>query len=103
MSEITKNNNNENKDLSIYQINENKSIINKIKTFKRNIPLADIKKSKLKYKAIKLLKEIDKKKENNSIFITEELHSDNGSKTVRVRKKKKSLIKSYNDKNIKPF
>ena len=87
MSEITKNNNNENKDLSIYQINENKSIINKIKTFKRNIPLADIKKSKLKYKAIKLLKEIDKKKENNSIFLTEERNSERGLKTVKIRKK----------------
>ena len=87
MSEITKNNNNENKDLSIYQINENKSTINKIKTFKRNIPLADIKKSKLKYKAIKLLKEIDKKKENNSIFLTEERNSERGLKTVKIRKK----------------
>ena len=103
MSEITKNNNNENKDLSIYQINENKSTINKIKTFKRNIPLADIKKSKLKYKAIKLLKDIDKKKENNSIFLTEERNSERGLKTVKIRKKRKSLIKSYNDKSIQPF
>ena len=103
MSEVTKSNNNENKDLSIYQINENKNIINKIKSFKRNVPLQDIKKNKLKYKAIKLLKEIDKKIENNSIFLTEGRNSCRGLETVRIRNKRKSLIKSYNDKSIKPF
>ena len=102
MSETIKNNMYENKELNIYQNNDNESTINnEINLFKRNVLLPNIKKSKLKNKALRILKEIDKKKENNSIFITEELHSDNGSKTVRVRKKKKSLIKSYNDKSIK--
>ena len=94
MSETIKNNMYENKELNIYQNNDNESTINnEINLFKRNVLLPNIKKSKLKNKALRILKEIDKKKENNSIFITEELHSDNGSKTVRVRKKKKIFNK----------
>ena len=93
----------ENKDISIYKVNENNinNVNNDINPFKRNVLLPNIRANKMKSKARKILKEIDKRKENNSIYVTEDNKSDNGNKTMRAKKRRQSLIKSYNDKGVK--
>ena len=80
----------ENKDISIYKVNENNinNVNNDINPFKRNVLLPNIRANKMKSKARKILKEIDKRKENNSIYVTEDNKSDNGNKTMRAKKKK---------------
>ena len=91
----------ENKDINLYKTTENQSINNEINPFKRNVFLPNIKINKLKIKARKLFREIDKRKENNSIYVTEESKTERGSKIMKAKKRKHSLIKSYNDKGIK--
>jgi hypothetical protein len=91
----------ENKDISSYKTTENQSINNEINPLKRNVFLPNIKSNKLKIKARKLFREIDKRKENNSIYATEESNSERGSKIMKSKKRKQSLIKSYNDKGVK--
>ena len=96
MSENVKNeekSNNENTDL-------NESTINNYQ-FNRNVLLPSINRNQIKIKALKLLKEIHKKKEKNSIFLTEGKNYENDFRTVRVRKKRNSLINSYTDRGIK--
>ena len=86
-------NNNENS-------NSNGNIINNYQ-FNRNTLLSSMKRSQIKIKALKLLKEIDKKKESNSIFLTEEKKSGNDLKAIKVRKKRVSLINSNTDRGVK--
>ena len=86
-------NNNEN-------TNSNGNIINNYQ-FNRNTLLSSMKRSQIKIKALKLLKEIDKKKESNSIFLTEEKKSGNDLKAIKVRKKRVSLINSNTDRGVK--
>ena len=97
MSVITKNNNIKN----IEEIKDNLYNINDYTSVKKNSK-SIITKNQIKIKALKILREIDKKKENNSIFLTNEKKSQYELKTERVRKRKNSLIYSYNDKGIKP-
>ena len=86
-------NNNENS-------NSNGNIINNYQ-FNRNTLLSSMKRSQIKIKALKLLKEIDKKKESNSIFLTEEKKPGNDLKAIKVRKKRVSLINSNTDRGVK--
>ena len=86
-------------------IKENINNINSYNTnsFKRNILLPNIRKQNIiKTKALKLLKEIDKKKENNNIYLIDDKKSDKDYKIVKVKKRRSSLIKSYRDKDVKP-
>lgn len=89
---------------------ENKKNISTIKKnntinnyeYKRNINLPIIKKNQIKIKALRLLKEIDKKIEKNNIFVTDENNSNKECKTERLRKKKNTLkINSYNERGSK--
>lgn len=76
--------------------------INSYNSIKQNIFLPKVSKNFIKSKAIKILREIDKKKENNSIFLTEEKNSQREFRRIRNRKRKNnSLIRSYNNKGIK--
>ena len=86
-------NNNENS-------NSNGNIINNYQ-FNRNTLLSSMKRSQIKIKALKLLKEIEKKKESNSIFLTEEKKPGNDLKAIKVRKKRVSLINSNTDRGVK--
>ena len=94
MSEISKNDFKEN--------NTELKTINNYNSIKNSILLPNVGKNFIKAKAIKILREIDKKKENNSIFLTEENNSQREFKKIRNRKRKNnSLIRSYNTKGIK--
>ena len=85
-----------NKD-NIYAINDYEYT-----SFKKSSHFPKIKKNKIKTKALLLLKEIDKKKENNSIFLTEDKKYQNEFKTARLKRRKNySSINSYNDKGAK--
>ena len=91
--------------MSNNNLRENNIELNTINTYnsiKNNIILPSLNKKLIKSKAIKILREINKKKENNSIFLTEENNSQRDFKRIRNRNRKKSsLIRSYNDKGIK--
>ena len=90
--------------MSNNNLRENNIELNTINTYnsiKNNI-LPSLNKKLIKSKAIKILREINKKKENNSIFLTEENNSQRDFKRIRNRNRRKSsLIRSYNDKGIK--
>ena len=91
-----KQNTDSNKD-NIYTINDYEYT-----SFKKSSDFPKIKKNKIKAKALLLLREIDKKKENNSIFLTEDKKFQNEFKTARLKKRKNySSINSYNDKGAK--
>ena len=94
------NNENDNKK-NEEQTKENLYTIKNYTSFKRNRILPNIRKAMIKTKAIRLLKELDKKKENNSIFLTQENNSQNKIKTKRFRNINNSLIKPYYDKGSK--
>jgi hypothetical protein len=84
----------------------NKENNEKIKTinsygYKKKVILPNLRKYKIKTQALKLLQEIDKRIEKNSIFITDDYKLDKESKTARLRKRRSSLIQSYNDKDFK--
>ena len=91
--------------MSNNNLRENNIELNTINTYnsiKNNIILPSLNKKLIKSKAIKILREINKKKENNSIFLTEENNSQRDFKRIRNRNRRKSsLIRSYNDKGIK--
>ena len=86
----------ENKD-NIYTINDYD-----YNSFKKSSNFPKINKNKINAKALLLLREIDKKKENISIFLTEEKNPQNEFKTPRFRRRKNNtLINSYKDKGAK--
>lgn len=96
MSSIIKNNNKQN----IEETDEDIFIMkdyNYIKKSSNSIK----NKNKIKLRALKLLREIDKKKQNNSIFLTSEKKPQHELKTERNRRRKNSLINSYNHRGIK--
>ena len=81
-------------------INDN----NNIKFKKRNVLLPNIRYNKLNSQALKLLKDISKRKERNSIFLT---NYDNNKTEISSNKdnKKKAIVRSYHkiSKSIEDF
>ena len=82
------------------EIKDNMQTIKNYRHKQKNNLLPNIKKKKLNIKALKLLKEIDEKKEKNRIFLTNGNISNKDFKTARFRKKRNSLIDLYNTKEV---
>lgn len=78
----------------------NRRINNTISSLKRSVHLPYIRRTNISPQVNKLLNEINKKKESNSIFITDYNSNKLDFKTIKPIRRR-NLITSYNDKDIK--